>query len=464
MAKNKNNQAIWNTRIKKNGSSLFQKVGNSIDIDKRLYKEDIQGSIAHVEMLFKQKIISFKIKNKIIYGLNKIEKEITKNKFEFSKKYEDIHMNIEKRLFQIIGEEAGYIHTARSRNDQVITDFKLWIKSANKEINIRLNSLIKNIIKLADKNIHTIMPGFTHLKNAQPVSFAHYLLAYIEMFRRDKIRFKNNLDNLNENPLGVAALTGTSFNIDRNYTTKKLGFSKPTNNSIDTVSDRDFVLDFLYSVSVCSMHISRIAEELIIWNSDAYGLINLSDKIVTGSSIMPQKKNPDLLEFLRGKSGSTYGNLFSMLTILKGLPLSYFKDLQDDKELIFRSNDTLIDSLKVLEEVLKNFRPNKGQMLKLANSGYITATDLADYLVKNHSLSFRKAYEKTASIVNLAEKKKKNLNELSLDELKKIEPKLEKSVLKVFDLENSINSKKSYGGTSFDNIKKMIIKYKKQND
>ena len=308
------------------------------------------------------------------------------------------------------------------------------------------------------------MPGFTHLKNAQPVSFAHYLLAYIEMFKRDKIRFNNNLNNLNENPLGVAALTGTSFNIDRNYTTKKLGFSKPTNNSIDTVSDRDFVLDFLYSVSVCSMHISRIAEELIIWNSDAYGLINLSDKIVTGSSIMPQKKNPDLLEFLRGKSGVTYGGLFSMLTILKGLPLSYFKDLQDDKELIFRSNDTLIDSLKVLEEVLKNFRPNKGKMLKLANSGYITATDLADYLVKNHSLSFRKAYEKTASIVNLAEKKKKNLNELSLDELKKIEPKLEKNVLKIFDLKNSINSKKSYGGTSFDNIKKMIIKYKKQND
>ena len=316
MAKNKNNQTIWNTRIKKNSSNLFQKVGNSIDVDKRLYKEDIKGSIAHVEMLFKQKIISFKIKNKIIYGLNKIDKEIGKNKFEFNKKYEDIHMNIEKRLFQIIGEEAGYIHTARSRNDQVITDFKLWIKSANKEINTRLNSLIKNIIKLADKNIHTIMPGFTHLKNAQPVSFAHYLLAYIEMFSRDKIRFKNNLDNLNENPLGVGALTGTSFNIDRNYTTKKLGFSKPTNNSIDTVSDRDFVLDFLYSVSVCSMHISRIAEELIIWNSDAYSLINLSDKIVTGSSIMPQKKNPDLLEFLRGKSGSTYGNLFSMLTIL----------------------------------------------------------------------------------------------------------------------------------------------------
>ena len=462
MGKNKNNQAIWNTRIKKSSSTLFQKIGNSVDIDKRLYKEDIQGSIAHVEMLFKQKIISFKIKNKIIYGLNRIEKEISKKKFEFNKKYEDIHMNIEKRLFQIIGEEAGYVHTARSRNDQVITDFKIWMRSATKEINFTLDKVIKSILKLAEKNIDTIMPGFTHLKNAQAISFAHYLMAYVEMFNRDKKRFINNLDCLDENPLGVVALTGTSFNIDRNYTSKKLGFKRPTNNSVDTVSDRDFVLDFLYSVSVCSMHISRIAEELIIWSSDGFGLINLSDKIVTGSSIMPQKKNPDLLEYLRGKSGSSYGNLFSMLTILKGLPLSYFKDLQDDKEIVFKSNDTIINCLKIFDEILKNCSPNKKQMLKLANTGYITATDLADYLVKNHSMSFRKAYQKTAAVVNLAEKKKKKLDELSLEELKKIEPKLTSDVLKVFDLWNSVNSKKSYGGTSFDNIKKMIIKYRKQ--
>ncbi len=461
MTKNKNNQAIWGSRIKNTTSPIFQKIGNSIDIDKRLYKEDIAVSNAHVEMLFKQKIISFKVKNKIIYGLGKIEKEISNNKFEFNKKYEDIHMNIEKRLFQIIGEEAGYVHTARSRNDQVITDFKIWIKSANKKINTSLDKIINCTLKLAEKNIDTIMPGFTHLKNAQAISFAHYLMVYVEMFSRDKKRFTNNLENLNENPLGVAALTGTSFDIDRNYTTKKLGFKTPTNNSIDTVSDRDFVLDFLYSVSVCSMHISRIAEELIIWNSDAFNLINLSDKIVTGSSIMPQKKNPDLLEFLRGKSGNTYGNLFSMLTILKGLPLSYFKDLQDDKEIVFKSNDTLINCLKIFEEVVKNISPNKTEMLKLANSGYITATDLADYLVKNYSISFREAYQKTAEVVNLAEKMKKKLNELSLDELKKIEPKLTNDVLKVFDLKNSVNSKKSYGGTSFDNIKKMIMKYKK---
>ncbi len=462
MTKNKNNQAIWGTRIKNNNSGLFQRIGSSINIDKRLYQEDIAGSIAHVEMLFKQKIISFKIKNKIIYGLNKIRNEISAKKFEFKKKYEDIHMNIEKRLFEIIGEEAGYIHTGRSRNDQVITDFKIWIKSATKEINIMLNKIIKSTLKLAEKNIDTIMPGFTHLKNAQAISFAHYLMAYVEIFNRDKKRFNNNLDNLDENPLGVAALTGTSFNIDRNYTTKKLGFKRPTNNSIDTVSDRDFVLDFLYSVSVCSMHISRIAEELIIWNSEGFNLINLSDKVVTGSSIMPQKKNPDLLEYLRGKTGNTYGNLFSMLTILKGLPLSYFKDLQDDKEIIFKSNDTLIDCLKIFDEILKNFTPNKKRMLELTNYGHITATDLADYLVKNHSMSFRKAYQKTANIVNFAERNKKNLNQLTLEELKKIEPKLTIDVLKVFDLKNSVNSKKSYGGTSFENIKKMIMKYKKQ--
>ncbi|MDA9753063.1 argininosuccinate lyase [Candidatus Pelagibacter sp.] len=464
MAKNKNNQAIWSTRIKKNTSSLFQKVGGSIDIDKKLYKEDISGSIAHVEMLFRQKIITFKIKNKIIYGLQKIEKEISKNNFEFNKKYEDIHMNIEKKLFQIIGDEAGYIHTGRSRNDQVITDLKIWLKSATLEINNNLEKVIKSSIKIAEKNIKTIIPGFTHLKNAQPISLGHYFMAYVEMFKRDKQRFTNNLDNLNECPLGVAALAGTSFNIDRNYTAKKLGFTRPTKNSIDTVSDRDFVLDFLYCISVCAIHISRIAEELIIWNSEGFNLINLSDKIVTGSSIMPQKKNPDTLEYLRGKTGSTFGNLISMLTILKGLPLSYFKDMQDDKEIVFKSNEIILNCLKILEEVLKNISPNKKEMYKLADSSFITATDLADYLVKNHSMSFREAYQKTAEIVNLAEKKRMKLRELKIEDLKKIVPKLTVDVLKVFDLNSSVNSKKSYGGTSFENIKRMIMKYKKKND
>ena len=461
MVKNKNNKTIWGSRIKKNASLLFQKVGNSINIDKKLFKEDIKGSIVHVDMLFKQKIISFKVKNKIVYGLTKIEKEIERNKFEYNKKYEDIHMNIEKRLFQIIGEDAGYLHTARSRNDQIITDFKMWTMTATQNINKNLDNILNTILKISEKNIETIMPGFTHLKNAQAISFAHYLMAYVEMFTRDKKRFSNNLEGLSECPLGVAALAGTSFNIDRNFTSKKLGFKRPTNNSIDTVADRDFVLDFLYSVSVCSMHISRMAEELIIWNSDGFNLITLSDKVVTGSSIMPQKKNPDLLEYLRGKTGSVYGNLFSMLTILKGLPISYFKDLQDDKEILFKSDEILNNCIAILNEVLKNLKPNKQKMLALANSGYITATDLADYLVKNYSIPFRKAYRTTALIVNYAEKNSKQLDELSIEEIKKIEPKLSDDVLKVLNLKNSINSKKSYGGTSFDNIKKMIIKYKK---
>ena len=462
MRKNKNNQAIWNTRIKKKTSSIFQKVGSSLNIDKRLFKEDIAASIAHVEMLFKQKIISFKIKNKIIWGLNKIRNEIIKKKFVFNPEYEDIHMSIEKRLFEIIGEDAGYIHTGRSRNDQIITDFKLWLRSSTTEVINLLNSSIKIIIKNAEKNIETIMPGFTHLKNAQPISFSHYLLAYVEMFKRDKNRFKNNIENLLENPLGSAALSGTSFNIDRNYTTKKLKFKQPTSNSIDTVSDRDFVIDFLYAISVCSIHISRLAEEFIIWNSDAFGLIKLNDKVVTGSSIMPQKKNPDSLEFLRSKTGNAFGNLFSMLTILKGLPLSYFKDLQDDKELAFKSFDQIKYSIIILNEILNNFTANKKRMLEFSKIGYITATDLADYIVREFNFPFRKAYQITSKIVNYAESKNKTLDQLNIKELRNIESKLNEDVLKVFNLRNSIKSKKSYGGTSFENIKKMINKYKKE--
>ncbi len=464
MTKNKNNQPIWSSRIKKNSNNLFRKVGGSLDIDKRLFNEDISASIVHTEMLFKQKIINFKIKNKIVWGLNRIKNEIIKKKFPFDKNLEDIHMNIEKRLFDLIGEDAGFIHTARSRNDQVITDFKIWLKKSTYEINKTLDGLVSTILKVADKNIKTIMPGFTHLKNAQPISFAHYMMAYVEMFKRDKKRFKNNLDALNENPLGVAALSGTSFNIDRNFTTKKLNFSKPTDNSIDTVSDRDFVLDFLYACSACSIHISRIAEEFIIWNSDAYNLIHLNDKIVTGSSIMPQKKNPDPLEYLRGKTGSSFGNLFSMLTILKGLPLSYFKDLQDDKELVFKSYDQLKISLNLLNDIFKNFSVNKKEMLSLANKGYLTATDLADYMVRELNYPFRKSYLQTAKIINFAERNGKTLSDLTINEINKVEPKLKSDVLKIFDLNYSINSKTSHGGTSFGNIKKMIRRYKKNNE
>ena len=457
---NKKNRPVWGTRIKAKTSNTFQKVASSIHVDKRLFKEDILASIAHVEMLNKQKIIKFKVKNKIIWGLKKIQNLIIKKKYFFDYKDEDIHMSIENKLFELIGEDAGYIHTARSRNDQVITDFKIWMIDSNHKLIKMLDQTIKNILKIAEKNIYTIMPGFTHLKNAQPISFAHYILAYVEMFLRDKRRLKNNFKNLEENPLGSGALAGSSFNIDRNLTTKKLGFKTPTNNSIDTVSDRDFVLDFLYASSVCAMHISRLAEDFIIWNSDGFKLITLNDSIVTGSSIMPQKKNPDPLEYLRGKVSNSYGNLFSMMTILKGLPLSYFKDLQDDKKIAFDTYDNMIDSIKVLNEVLKNFLVNKNEMLNLAKIGHITATDLADYLVKNLKYSFRKSYEISAKIVNYCEKNKKNLSDLSYKELKVLEPNIKEDVIKVFDLKYSVNSKKTYGGTSFENIKKMIKKYK----
>ena len=462
MVKEKKNKSVWSSRISKETSYNFKKFGASIDIDKRLFREDIEASIVHVEMLCKQKIITLKIKNKIIWGLKKISNEIIKKKFKFNSRYEDIHMNIENRLFEIIGEDAGYLHTARSRNDQVITDFKLWLRKANNEIIKNLTTTIKIIINNSEKHIYTVMPGFTHLKNAQPISLAHYLLAYVEMFNRDKKRFQKNFLDLMENPLGAGAISGTSFNIDRNYTSKKLKFSKPTRNSIDTVSDRDFAVDFLYASSLCSMHISRISEEFIIWNSEAFNLISLNDKIVTGSSIMPQKKNPDPLELIRGKTGAIYGNLFSMLTVLKGLPLSYFKDLQDDKKFVFDTFDQLKNSILVLNEVLKNVFFNKKEMKNLADKGFITSTDFADYLVRELNYPFRKAYKITAELVNYCEKKNKMLSELNLNEIKTIEPRLNNNVLDVFDLNNSVNSKKSYGGTSFGNIKKMINKYKKE--
>jgi len=458
----KKNETIRGIRFKNKASSLFENLGSSIEIDKRLYKEDIEGSIAHTSMLSKQKIIDQKKAKKIIKGLKKINNEIKTNKFNFSKKYEDIHLNIEKRLFELIGDDAGYMHIARSRNDQVITDFKMWLSNSTNQIIKNINILIKVVIKKAEQNLEIIMPGFTHLKNAQPILFSHYLLAYVEMFKRDKKRFTNNLYNLSENPLGVAALAGTSYKIDRNYTTKKLGFVKPTGNSIDTVSDRDFALDFLSSSAICSLHISRVAEELIIWVSDAFNLIRLSDKVLTGSSIMPQKKNPDPLEILRGKSGKSFGNLNSMLTILKGLPLSYFKDLQDDKEIVFNSYDNLQNSIVILTEIINNLKPNKKRMIELAREGFTTATDLADHLVQKKNMSFRNAYKLSAKLVNYAEKKRKRLDQLTLKEMKNFRSDLDYNVLKVLDVKNSVNMKTSYGGTSSKNIKRMIAKYKKE--
>ena len=456
------NKAVWGARFNKPTSKIFEKIGASIDIDKRLFQEDILGSIIHAQMLAKQKIIERKKSKKIIQGLKKIRNEIEKNKFNFNKKYEDIHLNIEKRLFEIIGADAGYLHIARSRNDQVITDFKLWIKKSSKEIIKNLDNLIKNFLLKSEKNIQTIMPGFTHLKNAQPISFAHYLLAYVEMFKRDKKRFVSNINYIDECPLGVGALAGTSYKIDRNFTSKKLGFKKPTNNSIDSVSDRDFVLDFLSSASICAMHISRFAEELIIWNSDIFKLVKLEDKMLTGSSMMPQKKNPDPAELIRGRAGKNFGFLQAMLTTMKGLPLSYYKDMQEDKALVFNSYDTLLESIIITNELVKSLKPNKDRMLFLSNEGYTTATDFADYLVQNNNLSFRDAYKISAKLVDYAERNKKKLNELSLKEVQRFSRNLGNNVMKIFNVRNSVNLKTSYGGTSTKNIKKMISKLKKE--
>ena len=458
--KNKN-KTVWSKRLKGSPSKLFERIGASVHIDKRLYKQDIFASKVHTQMLIKQKIIPIKDGNRIIAGLKKIEKLIDSKKFKFEAKYEDIHLNIEKKLFEIIGPTAGFLHTARSRNDQVVTDFKLWVKKSTNEIIYEINKLMRSILLKSEKNIDTVMPGFTHLKNAQPVSFAHYLLAYFEMLKRDRKRFNNNLDLLDESPLGVAALSGTSYNIDRFYTSKKLGFKQPTSNSIDTVSDRDFAIDFLYACAVCAMHLSRLAEDFIILNSDAYKLIDFDDKMLTGSSIMPQKKNPDPAELIRGRTGINYGKLNSMLTIMKGLPISYFKDLQDDKSLVFDGFDTLKDTLSLSSELIKNLKPNKKRMLNMANSGFTTATDFADYLVKQKKIPFRESYNISSKLVNYAEKKGKNLNELSFDEVKKFYKNLDKKILQIFEVKNSMNSKKSYGGTSSKNVKNMIKRYKK---
>jgi len=460
MTKTKTNK-VWGERMKSKPSKLLTEINASIDIDQELYIQDIQGSIVHCKMLAKQKIIDQNISKKIVKGLEKIKKEIENNKFIFSKLDEDIHLNIEKRLFDIIGPEAGFLHIARSRNDQVTTDFKLWVMDSSKKLNVEIKNLIKAIIKLADKHKDIIMPGFTHLKNAQPVLFSHYLLAYVEMFKRDYKKYLNVIKNTSENPLGSAALAGTSFNLDRNYTSSNLGFDKPTDNSIDGVSDRDYALEFLFVSSLCSMHLSRLAEEIVLWNSDIVKMISIKDKMLTGSSIMPQKKNPDGAELLRGKTGSVYSNLQSLLVTMKGLPLSYFKDMQEDKKPVFETYHTVKLNLRIAKELIDSIAPNKKVMRKFANDGYTTATDFADYLVKK-GLSFREAHKKSAKLVNIAEKKGMTLDQLKFKEIQSIDKLIDKDVLKILTVENSVNSKISYGGTSKRNVVKMINKLKKE--
>lgn len=451
----KNNPAR-NVHLKKGPSKLLEKINSSIDIDSRLYKEDIEGSIAHAKMLIKKKIISNLDGKKIISALKIIYKDIQKGKVGFHKKYEDIHMNVEALLQDKIGHVAGRLHTARSRNDQVVTDFKIWIRKHAQEIDKNCKEFQKSLLIIAKKNILTVMPGFTHLQIAQPVSLAHHLLAYVEMIGRDRSRIKDCLKRLNENPLGACALAGTSFNIDRKFTSKILGFNKPTNNSIDSVSDRDFAIEFLFDLSVIGIHLSRLAEEIVLWSSQQYNFITLPDELSTGSSIMPQKKNPDGAELVRAQSSHTISNLNTMLILLKGLPLTYSKDLQEDKKLVFSSFDNVNLCLKVITELINKTTFNKSIMKNAIDSSNSTATDLADWLVKSLNYTFREAYKITGQIVNFANKKNIILEKLTLPQIQQFDNRITKDVIMLLSSINSMNSKKSFGGTSSQNVKKSI--------
>ena len=445
-----------NVHFSKGPSNLLDEINVSIDVDERLFREDIAGSIAHAKMLGKQKIISKKESDILVKGLKSILADIEKNKVKFSRDLEDIHMNIESLLYKKIGKVAEKLHTARSRNDQVVTDLKLWIKSNSVELDKELKYFQKTLINISEKNVNTIMPGYTHLQIAQPITLAHHLLAYVEMIGRDRSRLKDCLYRLDENPLGSAALAGTSFPIDRTYTTKELGFREPTRNAMDSVSDRDFAIEFIFTLSLIGVHLSRIAEEIILWSNQQFNFIFLPDELSTGSSIMPQKKNPDGAELVRAKASLLIGNLVSILNILKGLPLSYSKDLQDDKSLIFNSYDNLILSLKVINEILSKLKFNKIKMKEVVENSDSTATDLANWLVQNLNYTFRDAYKTTGKIVDYCSKKKTNLEKITLDELKIFDKKINISAKKLLSASNSVVIKSSFAGTSPKNTKKMI--------
>ena len=454
--------SMWGGRFSIQTSTIMEQINSSIAIDHRLAEQDIKGSIAHVKMLAHQKIISDKISEKILRGLVTVRDEIRNGELEFEVRLEDIHMNIESRLHDLIGPDAGFIHTARSRNDQVATDFRMWVRDSIDSIIPKISSNMDNFLELAEKNRETIMPGFTHLQSAQPITFGHHMLAYVEMLSRDKERFFEARRRLNECPLGSAALAGTSFPIDRVMTAKDLGFEKPMANSIDAVSDRDFALDFVSAASICATHLSRFAEELVIWSSEQFGFVQISDSFSTGSSIMPQKRNPDAAELIRAKVAIISGALISLLTVLKGLPLAYSKDLQEDKEIVFRVNDNLCLVLDAMAEMLTEITVNKKVLRKSAEAKFITATDLADYLVSNYNYNFRQSHQIVGKLVRKAEDLDCDLNELNINIFKQIEPDIDESVFDVLNVDNSVKSRGSYGGTSPTEVAARIIEWRKR--
>ncbi len=446
----------WGGRFKDDSSKLLEEFNASISFDKQLYKEDIFGSKVHAEMLYNIGILTYEEKNNIISGLNKVYQEIEDGDFVFKIQDEDIHMAIEKRLIQLIGESAKKLHTARSRNDQVALDFKMYCLNQNKEIRLLLLNLIETLLDISKNHTKTIMPGMTHLQHAQPISFAFHILAYCFMYMRDVERLIDDYNRNNYSPLGSSAFAGTPYDIDRNFTSSKLGFNSPCYNACDGVSDRDFALDLLYSISMIAMHTSRFAEELVLWSSYEFKFITISDSFSTGSSIMPNKKNPDVAELLRGKTGRIYGNLVSLLTTLKALPLAYNKDMQEDKEALFDSCSNIILSLKVLIGMLKEVTINKDEMFKKAQIGHITATDLADFLVQKVGISFRESHHIVGKIVAYAESKNCDISALNIDEIIKQDSRITREAKEVLDLNYSMNSRKSFGGTSEESVKYQI--------
>jgi len=454
---------LWGGRFKKNSSSLLKKINNSISFDYRLANQDIMVSIAYIKVLEKANVIDKKEYIKIKKALKEIDNEIQNNDFKFNEDFEDIHMNIEMALKEKVGEIAGKIHTGKSRNDQVTTDLKMWIREHSLLLKDNLTKLQNVILDQANNNIYTIMPGFTHLQNAQPISLGHYFLAFFDMFDRDINRLDCFLERLDDCPLGSGALAGTNFSrIDRKLLSKLLGFKRPSTNSLDSVSDRDYAIESLSIISILSMHFSRMAEDFIIWSSTGFSFIEFSDSFCTGSSIMPQKKNPDAAELIRSKIGRIYGSLFNLLTVLKGLPMTYSKDLQEDKEAIFDTFDSIEIIVLVMSEMIKDMKINKGEMLKYASLGYSTATDLADWMVENLEISFRKSHHITGKIVLKAEERNCKLSELDLSDMQAIEPGINQEVFSVLSVKNSVKNKQSIGGTSFLRIKAEIKKAKKR--
>lgn len=459
MSDKKSSNAMWGGRFAAGPDAIMEAINASIDFDKRMARQDIEGSRAHAAMLAACGIISDSDGEAIREGLLTVLSEIEAGEFTFSKELEDIHMNVESRLKGLIGEAAGRLHTGRSRNDQVATDFKLWTRDQFDAAIDGIAALMEALLGQAEAGAGIVMPGFTHLQVAQPVTWGHHMMAYVEMFARDKSRMEDARKRMNESPLGAAALAGTAYPIDRDMTAKALGFDRPSANSLDAVSDRDFALEFLSCASICATHLSRFAEELVIWSSAQFRFVVLSDRFSTGSSIMPQKKNPDAAELIRAKVGRINGSLVALLTIMKGLPLAYSKDMQEDKEQVFDAADSLMLALAAMTGMVGDMKPNVESLRSSAAMGFSTATDLADWLVRELGLPFRDAHHATGALVKLAEDKGCDLPELSLEEMQSAHPDINESVYSVLGVDNSVASRASYGGTAPDQVLQQVARW-----